>query len=301
MSTGSFRSAIRNVLINNGSTIRFHGDEDILGRRAIRWDYTIPYYLSRWDVEIEGRRGRVSETGSFWVDAGTLELLRLETAANDIPPDLRVTSIRETLNYARVRVESRDLLLPQSVETSVTKLTGVERLNRIEFSHCREFRAAAELTFNEPKAADKPASPMIELYLPAGLEISVRMTHAIDSKTAAVGDRISAVTDAPVRYHRTILIPKGALLEGRIHRLERRLTPRPYYLVGIEFTDMEFPGHHARFIGQILGIQAESSRLRTEIETTVKIPGVSIFFLEGTAFHLPEGMQMTWFTTRLQK
>jgi hypothetical protein len=118
----------------------------------------------------------VSETGSFWADAETLELLRLETVARDIPPDLRVTNIRETLDYARMRVRSRDLLLPQSIETSVTKQNGVENRNRIELSHCREFGAAAELSFNKPATpVDEPAVPVNELQLPAGLQFSVHL------------------------------------------------------------------------------------------------------------------------------
>jgi hypothetical protein len=262
ISTGSFASAIKTVLLNNVSTIRFHGDEEILSRRAIRWDYIIPYNLSRWDVQVEGRGGRVSETGSFWADAESLELLRLETVAHDIPPDLRVTSIKERVDYSRMRLRSQDLLLPQSVETSATKLNGVESRNQIEFSHCREFSGAAELSFNKPASIEKPASPVTEVRIPAALEIFVRLAQAIDSKTAAVGDSIRATIDAPVRSHGAELIPKSALLLGRIRRLERQLAPHPYYLVGLEFTDIEFPGHHARFIGQMRG--------------TVPVPGLAL-------------------------
>ena len=323
ISTGSFRSVIKTVLLNNVSTIRFHGDEEILGHRALRWDYTIPLNLSRWDVQIEGRAGRVSETGSFWADGETMGLLRLETVANDIPPDLRVTTIKETVDYSRMRVRSQDLLLPQSVETSATKLNGVESQNRIEFSHCREFRGAAELSFNKPASIERPAPPVTEFQIPAGLEIFVRMAQAIDSKAAAVGDSIRAIIEAPVRSHGADLIPKGALLLGRIRRLERQLAPRPYYLVGLEFTDIEFAGHHARFIGQMLGtvpvpglalgvgtynmdrntagVAGYLITTHSETEIAFKVPGVSIFFMEGRDFRIPEGMQMSWVTTKLGK
>ncbi len=66
MSAGNFRSAIKSVLLDNVSTIRWHGEEQILGHRALRWDYTIPYNLSRWDITTKAGAGRVSETGSFW-------------------------------------------------------------------------------------------------------------------------------------------------------------------------------------------------------------------------------------------
>jgi hypothetical protein len=321
-STGSFTSAIKIVFLNNVSTIKWHGAEEILGRQALRWDYVIPYNLSGWNVKMEGRSGRVSETGSFWADAETLELLRLETVAADIPPDLRVASITQTADYARMQVRGRDLLLPQSVAMLVTKLNGVESLNRIEFSHCREFGAAAQLTFDRPAAADQSTEPVTELLLPAGLQFSVHVAQAIDSKTAAVGDRITAGIDAPVHYHGAVLIPKGASLLGRIRRLERQLDPRPNYVVGLEFTDIEFPAHHARFVGEMLGIQPvpgltfSVSTLtmdrrtagvagslvtsRSETETAVRVPGVSTFFMEGLAFHIPKGMAMTWITTKLK-
>ena len=149
ISSGGFATAIKNVFLNNVSTIWFHGIEEILGRPAIRWDYRIPYNLSGWDVQIEGRTGRVSESGSFWADAETLDLLRLEISARDIPPDLGASAITERLDYARVRVRSRDLLLPKNVETSVKKLGGAESRNRMEFSRCREFEAEAEVKFTE--------------------------------------------------------------------------------------------------------------------------------------------------------
>ncbi len=323
MSTGGFRSAIKSVFIDNASTIKWHGEEEFLGRRALRWDYVIPYNLSGWDVHAEGHGGRVSETGSFWADAETLDLLSLETAAGDIPPDLRIASILQTVDYSRMRVRGRDLLLPQSVEMSITKLNGLENLNRIEFSHCRQFSGAAELSFNKPASTGSPAAPVTEFQIPAGLEISVQMARAIDSKTAAVADSIQAILNAPVRSHSADLIPKGALLLGRIRRLERQLDPHPYYLVGLEFTDIEFAGHHARFAGQMsgtipipglaLGVSTYSMdrntagvaghllSTRTETEVPFKVPGVSTFFMEGRDFRIPEGMRMTWVTTKLEK
>lgn len=323
ISTGDFGSAIKSVLLDNVSTIRFHGDDQILGRRARHWDYTIPYNLSRWTVETEGHSERVSETGSFWADSETLELLRLESNAGDIPPDLRISSIKNTLGYARMRVRSKDLLLPQSVELLVTDMKGVETRNQIEFSQCHEFAAAASLSFHQPAQYLKLASPVTEFQVPAGLELPVHLAQAIDSKVSAVGDRITAIFDAPVRYHGQVLIPRAALLQGRIRRLEPHHDLRPHYLVGLEFTDIEFAEHHARFIGELAGVSPipgltfdlSTWKMTTtdfgvagsvltsisEAEIPFQIPGVSTFFMEGLAFRLPEGMRMTWRSSQLKK
>ncbi len=323
MSSGSFASAIRTVLNNNVSTIKWRGDAEIRGRSAVRWDYTIPYNLSRWTIHFDGRGGRLSESGSIWADAETLDLVRLETIANDIPPDLRVLGIRRTIDYARMRVRSQELLLPQSAEVLLTRLNGIELRNRTEFSQCREFAAESSVTFVAPAALDKPLSPVTEFQVPAGLTLSVRMAQAVDSKSSAVGDSLTAALVEPVSYRGAVLIPRGAILRGRIRQLERPDGPRPHYLVGLEFTDIEFAGHRARFTGEMIGYQPgvgiswllrtsqvvtrdagvagslTASRVDTEIP--VQLPGVSNFFIEGTAFRIPEGMQMTWRTTQLSK
>lgn len=249
-------------------------------------------------------------------------MLGLETVAGDIPPDLRVANIAQTVSYSRMHMRERDLLLPQSVEIWVTKLDSLESLNRIEFSHCREFSGAAELSFNKSASIERPQSPVTEFQIPAGLEIPVRMAQVIDSKTAAVGDSIRAIIYAPVRSHSAVLIPKGALLVGRIRRLERQLEPQPYYLVGLEFTDIEFAGHHARFTGKMFGtvpipgfalgvstysmdrntagVAGHLTYTRTETEVPFKIPGVSTFFMKGSDFRIPERVHMTWVTTKLK-
>jgi hypothetical protein len=145
----------------------------------------------------------------------------------------------------------------------------------------------------------------------------------VDSKTAAVGDRLAAVIDAPVKYRDAVLIPKDAVLLGRLRRLERESTPRPHYLVGLEFGEVAFAGHHARFTGEMVGMHpvpgvspilsttkqyqrelggfGSISTTQIENEVPFPVPGVSTFFIEGSAFQLPKGLEMTWRTIQLRK
>jgi len=323
ISSGNFESAIKSVLLDNTSEIHFHGVGEIWGRHALRWDYKIPYNLSAWTVNINGRGGRVSETGSFWADAESFQLLRLQSEAGDIPPDLLVASITNTLDYARVAVHTKDLLLPQSVELLVTDLKGAETRNRIEFSQCHEFSGAASLSFDQPAPVAQLPVPAAEFDVPPGLEFSVHLAQAIDSKAAGVGDRITAIFDAPVHYHGSVLIPKGAMLEGRIRRLARYTTPHAHYLVGLEFSAIEFAGKRALFTGEMVSIAqvpgltpalGTSKTITTDFgigghvitssyedEIPIPIPGVGAFFMDGSSFLLPQGLRMTWRTTRLRK
>jgi hypothetical protein len=317
---------IRSIFVNNASTIIWHGEEQRFGRRALRWDYRIPYNLSGWTVRTGKASGRVSAAGAFWVDAETLDLLRIESNAADIPPDLPFAAVRTTLDYARVRIAAADLLLPQSAELILTEVTGHESRNRIEFSHCREFGANTMLTFEPPPTvAPAPAAVRVdEISLPPGVGLPVRLAYAIDSQSAAVGDAVSAIVESRVEQKGSTVIPQGAVLRGRIRRFERDSTPADHYVVGLEFTDLEFPGYHARFLGEMVFVDAlpnlqwllSTSRTKTlelgtrggimtnsetEVYRAIPIPGVTIFFMEATKFRLPAGLHMTWRTVSVAK
>jgi len=178
VSNGEFALALRSVIVNNVSIVTWHSYEEQFGRfnelyaakrRTIRWDYRIPYNLSGWILRYGGRQGRVSEAGSFWADAESLDVLRLETNADEIPPDLPLTAVKNTLEYARVRFGSQDLLIPQSAELTVTELTGQQRRNVIEFSHCREFGARTIVSFDAPAHATGWPSVSLTLSTPKRL------------------------------------------------------------------------------------------------------------------------------------
>ncbi len=325
VASGSFADEIRSIFVNNASTIVWHGEEQQLGRRTLRWDYRIPYNLSGWTVRMAAASGRVAAAGSFWVDAETLDLLRIETNAAEIPPDLPITAVKNTMSYARVRIGPENLLLPQSAELILTLASGEENRNRSEFSHCREFGANSMLTFEPPSTvAPAPSVPIDEISLPTGLRLRVRLAHAIDSESAAVGDAISATLESRVEPKGAVPIPKGAMLRGRIRRFERYATPTDHYVVGLEFTDLEFPGYHAGFFGDMesvdtlqdlqwilttsrsktieLGIRSGiMTSSETEVYRVIPIPGVSTFFVGATRFRLPEGLHMTWRTVSVAK
>jgi len=171
------------------------------------------------------------------------------------------------------------------------------------------------------EVAGKTPDPVTEFSLPAGLRMRIRLANRVDLKSSAVGDSISATVDSAVTDNGEILIPKGALLRGRIRRLERYVTPRDYYIVGLQFTELEFPGHHAQFAGELYELDSGAgldaylgpfrpqsgftggTRTRSESEAywTAPAPGVGTFFVEGVNFRLPAGLHMVWQTVDFPK
>jgi hypothetical protein len=181
------------------------------------------------------------------------------------------------------------------------------------------------LTFEQPSTVTTaPAALVEEISLPPGLRLPVRLANAIDSASAAVGDAISATVESRVEQKGATAIPIGATLRGRIRRFERGATPTDHYIVGLEFTDLEFSGHHARFLGDMESVDTlpdlqwllSTSRTKTlelgirsgimttsetEVYRAIPIPGVSTFFMHATKFRLPDGLRMTWRTVSVAK
>jgi hypothetical protein len=97
--------------------------------------------------------------GTFWVDPQTLDLVRLEEHAVDLPPNLLMLDISTSIEYARVRIGASDALLPRSAETVVTGISGSQKKNAIEFTGCREYRSESTIHFGGSVPEPQPPAP----------------------------------------------------------------------------------------------------------------------------------------------
>lgn len=71
--------------------------------------------------------------------------------------------------------------------------------------------------------ADEPAGtataqPAITLPLSAGTAINASLVNAIDSSHSKPGDAVTAIVNESVTYQRSVLIPKGSKITGRVVR-----------------------------------------------------------------------------------
>ncbi len=318
---GDFALHARAVFVDGNANVKFGGEQDLEGRRALRWDFTIPVFASGWTIVSKGRSVVAGAGGSFWADAKTLDVLRLEIRTEDLPFNFPLIGAAQTIDYAQTRIGSGDVLLPQTALLTMELATGERRSNLTEYSHCRRYSGEAEISFGTgPEAgrtisATAPLKPT-EVSLPAGLTVRVKLKSPIDSKTAVVGDAVEATIDADVHSQGEALIPKGAMLTGRIRRLEKRDDGTQYFIVGIEFYDIAFPGHHARFFGSLKSASSEvveidlfmgTTRTTTVQQNSINesnvaslhladVPGIATFFVKGASFRLREGTQMVWET-----
>jgi hypothetical protein len=246
--------------------------------------------------------------GSFWADPETLDLLWLEVQADEIPPNLQLVSAVQTIDYARTRIGERDIILPQTAAMHMVESSGAESRNQLEFTHCRSFTTESKLSFEAPPETPGPPSASKTELAPiaAGLTVGIELWSPVTGGQP-VGSLIEARVSADVTQRGKVLLPAGAVVHGRIRRLERE---EGYSIVGLEFTEIETGNGPARFYANLLDLDKRAKfvlRNRTrgprgqmqseEIYLSRYLPGVASFFVEGAALNLPKGFKSTWKTT----
>jgi hypothetical protein len=310
---GSFALHAKSIFLSHAPTFTYVGETTLNGRRAIRYDYRVPQMLSGYQIRIGPNEAIVEYHGSFWVDADTLDLIRLVVRADNPPPSLNLTEASDTMEYQRAHIGGGDFLLPQSSELVMIDLLGNASRNRTQFSACRQYAGESKLSFVESSpdaAAPAPAPQVKPIRLPPGLRVEVRLQTAIQSGRSATGDPVKALIGRDVKKDGEIVAPKGAVLTGRITRLEKRKGDQDYYIVGLEFSTIEFDSRTGEFratlqdsgLGQNnrgapgRGQGAPRRQMMDEDLSGSSTPTGSVFVVRSSHVSLPRGHSMLWRT-----
>ena len=315
-SSGEYSGHARSVFVGSSALIHYVDEEDLGGHRAAHYDYEISPAFSGYTVAVNGREGTVGSRGSFWADTTSFDLLRLTVEGTEIPPQLGIRAILTSIDYGRLHIASGDFLLPQSAVTWIGHDSGLENRNRTEFTHCREYATQSVLSFDTSAESSAPAPSKIpvELTIPAGVTISVRLQTPVLRESAKIGDALTAVLDSDVKHNGQLIAPKGAVISGRLRIFQKE---KEAYAVGLEFTDLTFENKHARWFAKLVSV--DSKFAQQELRGTQKsaafsgpvpvvtrqsppeLSGVATFFIAPGAAQLPRGMLMIWRTEALSK
>jgi hypothetical protein len=327
---GLFAGHLQGLLVSDPATFRYRGAEDLDGRRSIRYDFQLSSLWSRYTIQVAGASGNVGMKGALWADPQSLDVLRLEIHADEIPPTLPIVDAITIVDYARMAVGNAVVLLPQTGDLRMIHFSGEENHDRIEFVQCRSFNTETNISFDPaPSPAQTPlqAGPAAALHdaevseaVPAGLLVSIVLTTPLNEQ-ANVGQLIRGRVSGNVAHKGRIVIPNGAVVTGRVRRLERYSQPDDYFIVALEFSEIEAGASHLRFNAdlqemnrtpggeQILSNSSRYSRdqqsLGAIVVTTTEhvglpaLPGVGSFFIRGVRFSLPTGFRMVWKTRAL--
>ena len=328
LGNGLFGPYLKDILISGSVASQYKGEEEVGGRLLARYDYQIPPLISGQMIHTLEGSGRVGLHGSFWVDAQTYDVIRLEMNADEFPPTLPVTEMTQSINYARTGLgDDLVVLLPETADIRLVKYSGEISHNRVQFTHCRVFGAESTIDFSALDFVDQtPGFGVASLDdtlrpLPGGLH-AVKLRNRI-SGDMAVGTLIDGTVAGDVVEKHAVVIPSGSPVRGRIRRMERYTDPFPYFVVGLEFTEVEVEGIRHLFyadlveISPALGVELilkNTTRTQTNpllfanissgqtIETLslYKLPGVATFFYKGGRLELPQDFRTVWRTHSLK-
>ena len=317
--TGAFAITLHNVIV--ASTTSYRGEENLGGREAVRFDFRVPG--APLAVTLRWGTGNVGEEGSIWIDPQSLDVIRIEWHAINIPSYLPLDESSTVVNYAHTRIGDVAGLLPQQAEMHMLETKGIEGYDRIEFTHCRAFSAQSEIRFDAaPPDHGEQAAPVRHAIeaTPPFLPILMQLATPVTEKDA-VGTLIAATTSGDVIRKGKVVIPSGSVVHGRIRRLERFQVNgvSDEFALGLEFTEMEVNGEPLRFYAdfvkfpkldkhspirpnlseRVLVRTGSGVQVQTQMITLPELSGVASFFIRGKTFTLPNGFQMNWRTRAL--
>jgi hypothetical protein len=275
ISDGDFATMMNNVFVGRGAQITYVGPETPDGRELLRYDFHIPVMSSGWHMNSRGRKGVMGSLGSFWLDAESLDLVRMRFDAEDLPVWSVYKAIEEDVTYGAVVIADSRLLLPASARITAVDFTDRKVQNHIAFTDCHKYSSESTISFGDP--------PPVPAALPAGVAVSVQLEKAIVLSRAVIGDEVFAV------------MPGGDKLKGVVRSLDSHNDREFWWLLGIEFAQTvtleditPFPGLRRNLMESIFPTTPGSS---TDL---VYIP------VTGKRTVIPAGVKLTLRTARAQ-
>ena len=314
MGDGDFAVHAHNVFVSDSGVKTFLGEEQIDGRKLWHWEYKISVYQSGWTIRESNTQQVVGIAGSFWVDAQTLDQVKIDSHATDFLSSFPLQAASSAVEYARVHIAEQDVLLPVHGELKTTTHEGHESRNRVEYSNCRQYTGSSTISFAEPveRAAPAPATSRKEERIRAGLALHIRLSNDLNVAQAGVGDPVEATLTEALRDGRKEIAPKGATVHGRLRLLRQDSADGQKFVeVGVALEDLEFPGHLEHFSATLRsfdslvpGVSMELITPRRAVENSLKqqritpanLPGAGVFFVVGPRQGVPKGTLMTWRT-----
>jgi hypothetical protein len=144
-STGEFVTALKALYAAESKTTFKALETDTLrGRRALVYEYDIKRPQSNRVLTYNNERSVVvAHRGKVWVDREDFRVLRVESAAYDIPQDFPITASTNTIDYEWVNIPGQgDYLLPSHAVLVMTVNDGVrttQHRNDIRFRNYQKF------------------------------------------------------------------------------------------------------------------------------------------------------------------
>jgi hypothetical protein len=276
--------------------LKFRGESQLDQRTVLRYDFRVPA-VSGTEIHTMDVTATVGYRGTLYADAGTLDVLKLEVAAENMPVRLGLRKATGTAEYARVRIGENEVLLPTAGESVMLTWMGDASRNRMRFSECREFTGTSTVAFGDtPRdAAEAARAAKKELQLPRGLSVALRLVDENNTDEMAIGDPVHAVLDEDLKAGGKLLFAKGTAVSGRVVQL---MHVGNYTVVGLTFLEAESETAHAALeltFQRATGTELNPQSPRWE-RLTPRTPHAGLIGLKPRYVHLGRGIVLYWRT-----
>jgi hypothetical protein len=248
ISEGAFATNVNEIFLGPAATFHYEGSAEFDGRPSESYSFHVARLVSGYRMTTRAGSAVLGYRGRFWADAKSLDLIRMELTADDIPPALQLSAASESIEYGPVAIGKGTFLLPQSSELSLVDADGAEAKNRTSYRACHQFAAESVLSFTEIPAEPTPAAagsrPVADARdyqaatnLPDDFTVDISLETPIDSDSASAGDAVSASLRQSVKVEKTTVVPKGAKLSGRIKLFDNQ---GGSYSIDLTFSSVDF-------------------------------------------------------------
>jgi hypothetical protein len=245
ISSGGFAGHAQAVFTTDAPQFTWGGEEQRNGRRIARFDFQVPASKSRYAIQTGENPVVVAYTGFFEADAETLDALLLEVRGTDLPAELKLRDSGQTMQYQHMRIGDSDFLLPVSSELWMVEVNGREDRNLTRFQACKQYSGESTVSFDVDETGSRVERAAVPIEVPTQLLLEAVLREPVDQAIAARGDVVHAVVSSDLKKSGQVIVPKGAVLTGRISRIETVMRRSlVYFGVGIHFRTIEFGGRH---------------------------------------------------------
>ena len=242
--SGDFGAFSGNIFSEVGVKFVYRGERIDGGRKLGEFSYRVPLEASHYKMKIaDGNVKTMGFEGEFWADKESGDLVRLTVNVVDPPWESEVCAAGSEMLYQRVRIGGGDFILPEVTRLHMLSAGGSEARNETRYQSCHQFMGESTLRFDDPSASTDSAAKKEPVQIPPGLLLKIALAGSIDSATAAAGDPVYGRLVQPLLDNaRKVILPAGAVLHGRIMRLEQRFLPERMFFLGLRFDTLEIDG-----------------------------------------------------------
>ncbi len=295
--TGVFSVLAQALIAGNGAIIAFAGPEVLDGEAVYRYDFHSIPGQAPWSIQYGKSLARAGEEGCFFVDRARLTLLRVQVRAVQIPTDLKLKELDAVIDYQPQTVGTRSVLLPYEARIHVKEGSGIQRLSRMFFDHCRLFAAESTVSFDADNSRDQSTHRAKSPELPPDVEIAVALASPVSVTTATGSDVLTATVAAAVSLRGHEVIAAGAAIEGHVRPC------RGESAVIIELDRVQTRNGWEPFYARLVSVASTQAGVQSSAgspeKSNLEIPGMAKIVFATRSAELAAGTRMLWQTVPL--